>query len=278
MRFLFFHPVSFLRSTLSLTAMLVKLATATGITSYSQGDTLYVWAMSGLTLRETPDLKGNKLNAAPYGSIVVAQDWKFFNDENKIQVEAAPGHKSGQTVSPPVILQGRFAPVLFQGEKGYVFDGYLSKFPPPQYKIGEFGEHKNWRCFEIMDAYGAREFGLKSQKIVRESGDMYGTVKSVFGNGMVIDRWCGKGETGRIILPDLSLEEGFLFFSLFENYEQQVRRPSSDPQDYPWQYSGKSGSLMTNSITMRFGDAACGFTIRWLPLEQTVIITYECSC
>lgn len=258
--------------------MLANIAPAIGITGYSQSDTLYVWAMSGLALRETPDLKGNKLDAVPYGAIVVAQDWKFFNDENKIQVEATPGYKSGETTSPPVILQGRFAHVLFQGKKGYVFDGYLSRFPPPQYKICEIGEHKNWRCFETMDDYGAREFGLKSQKIVREAGGMYGTMKSVFGNGMVIDRWFDKGEIGRIILPDLSLEEGFLFFSLFENYEQKVRRPSSDPLDYPWQYSGKSGSLMTNSVTMRFDDAACGFTIRWLPVEQTVIITYECSC
>jgi hypothetical protein len=78
---------------------------------YQPGDTLYVWAVSGLTLRKEASLKATKLATIPYGTLVVAQN---YSGDNKVEVEAVPGFTNAQGTFPPVTLKGSFAKVIFR--------------------------------------------------------------------------------------------------------------------------------------------------------------------
>jgi hypothetical protein len=79
---------------------------------YNIGDTLQVFALSGIRLRDKPG--GTVLTTIPYGSQVVT-------------LERMPGDRE-ETVDGIV---GNWVSVSFKGKKGYVFDGYLSILPAP---------------------------------------------------------------------------------------------------------------------------------------------------
>ncbi|HRI58258.1 MAG TPA: hypothetical protein PK228_00975, partial [Saprospiraceae bacterium] len=61
------------------------------IDTYQPGDTLYVWATSGLSLRKDPSLQAARLTTIPYGTMVIAQN--YYNGHD-VEVEAAPGYMS----------------------------------------------------------------------------------------------------------------------------------------------------------------------------------------
>ncbi len=88
---------------------------------YRTGDTLYVGAGSGLNLRDDVGLAANKLGTVPYGAaVVMLQDPK---DGTTFEVEELPGFT----------ISGLWIKVRYQGQEGYVFDGYLTRLPmPPQ--------------------------------------------------------------------------------------------------------------------------------------------------
>jgi len=44
-------------------------------TAYQPGDSMYVWAKSGLKMRISPDLKGEKILTIPYGTKVVIDSY-----------------------------------------------------------------------------------------------------------------------------------------------------------------------------------------------------------
>lgn len=257
---------------------LIRFGTpALGIPGYRTGDTLYVWAVSGLSLRQSPDLKAVKLDNIPYETVLVAQSDKYSFSECEIKVEAVPGHKNINGVHPPVVLQGCFVRVEFNGKKGYVFDGYLSKLPAMRFSTCKFGPYTDWKCFEDFDTYAAREFGGLAEFIhIEDTTVGYGTLKRIYGNGITHDGWFDKIEERRIILPDISLEEGFLIFNNVFSYEQEIRRPLNDPNLF-WTFT-ETKDMMKRVVSFQFGNESCTCSIRWLPSERIVVITWDCSC
>lgn len=258
--------------------LLYACTPAPAISSYQSGDTLYVWAVSGLSLRQSPDLKAAKLDNIPHGAALVARNGKYsISDCPPVQVEAVPGHKNINGVHPPVVLQGCFIRVEFNGKKGYVFDGYLSKLPAMRFSSCKFGPYTDWKCFEDFDTYAAREFGRLAEFIhIEDTTVGYGTLKRIYGNGITHDGWFDKIEERRIILPDISLEEGFLIFNNVFSYEQEIRRPLNDPNLF-WTFT-ETKDLMKRVVSLQFGNESCTCSIRWLPSERIVVITWDCSC
>ncbi|MDO8367418.1 MAG: SH3 domain-containing protein [Saprospiraceae bacterium] len=97
---------------------------------YNEGDTLYVWAQSGLVLRDAPDFKSKKITSLQFGSIVVPNSHKETNGiESSLEVIPSCIYE-GQNYSG-YIIPGNWVQVFANGKTGYVFDGYLSKYPPP---------------------------------------------------------------------------------------------------------------------------------------------------
>lgn len=266
------------RTCLAFCFLLYSCTPVPAITSYRAGDTLYVWAVSGLSLRQSPDLKAAKLENIPHGATLVARNGKYsFSDCHPVRVEAVPGHKNINGVNSPVILQGCFVKVEFNGKKGYVFDGYLSKLPAMRFSTCKFGPYTDWKCFEPFDTYAAREFGRLAEIIhIEDTIVGYGSLKRIYGNGITMDGWFDKIEERRIVLPDISLEEGFLISNNMFNYEQDIRRPLNDPNLF-WTFT-ETRDLLNRVVLLQFTNESCGSSIRWLPLERMVVITWDCSC
>ncbi|MBT0607058.1 SH3 domain-containing protein [Aequorivita echinoideorum] len=74
---------------------------------------MYVTAVSGLTLREYPNLQSEKLAVMPLGTKV-----KILNAEGKTTMNVGG-------------IDGAMDEVEFNNKKGYAFNGFMSKFFPP---------------------------------------------------------------------------------------------------------------------------------------------------
>jgi len=90
----------------------------------SNNQYLYVTASTGLSLREHANLQSEKLAVMPYGTRV-----KVINTEEKTTM-AIGG------------IKGAMDEIEFNHKKGYAFNGYLSKFFPPEKGISAKGYAK----------------------------------------------------------------------------------------------------------------------------------------
>ena len=235
------------------------------IDHYEPGDTLYVWAASGLVLRKEPSLTGMKLSTIPYGTLLVALN---YNQDKSFEVEAVPGFVSRGEKNPPVMLRGDFAWVVFQGDTGFVFNGYLSKMPALHYQAGQ---NDRPPVFENFGVWAKRNFGLVAE--IRRGTWEYGlpsSAKTVYGNGIAQDGWAEKDSEGRTILPDISMEEAFLIFNYLEHYEWDVRHVPQETNEYPWVFNRISDR------EWRFSGGACEHKILYLPEEKMVVTTSHC--
>ncbi len=245
------------------------------INRYQVGDTLFVWATSGLTLRAEADFDGKKLEVVPFGSSMICQGEKFGESDQTI--EAVRPFHIGEMYekSPALKLRGQFLKVKFQGREGFLFDAYLGAFPTP--KIAnwlEYGDKSKVPEFEPMADWLASNFGLVSKNVKELPFDGYRTTIIIYGNG-IIEKHDGsmKGGTSSIIYPSLSLEEGYLIYNVFNGHESEVKRSLANPDPM---YDGLTFSFSEDCFS--FFKRACTFSIKFLKEVGMVIFTSECSC
>jgi hypothetical protein len=89
------------------------------IGAYKTGDELYVWAISGLNLREKPAQESAKLTNIPLG--------------NKVKVLGTALKKIAFQVSEAggYTIKGYWVEIQYGNQRGFAFDGFLSKIVPP---------------------------------------------------------------------------------------------------------------------------------------------------
>ena len=92
------------------------------IPSKTQPDFMYVTAVSGLTLRELPNLQSEKLSVMPLGTKV-----KLIAHDEKTTMNIGG-------------IDGAMDEVEYNGQKGFVFNGFISRFLPS----GENADPKNY--------------------------------------------------------------------------------------------------------------------------------------
>ena len=117
-----------LRWVFILTLIFTQLI-AKGADNYAVGDTLYVWAESGLNLREAPGAKELKTGGVMFGDfVIVAEKTEIpFNVEGITYFDEDDPSRSGD----PVILYGNWVKVKTEaGNIGYVIDQYLLPIKP----------------------------------------------------------------------------------------------------------------------------------------------------
>lgn len=83
---------------------------------YSSGETLNVVANAGLKMRLTPDLNGELIKVIPYGERV-----EVLNNNDALKSEVLE------------YVSGNWLLVSYEGQTGYVFDGYLTPLSIPSY-------------------------------------------------------------------------------------------------------------------------------------------------
>lgn len=259
-----------IRLLLIILAICLNLPALHAIRAYITGDTLYVWAASGLSLRRQPDLNAEKIAAVPYGTALVALSDKFVDAADDVVVEAAPGYTMNDSVSAPVYLNGRFVKVNYQGTTGYLFDGYLSKWPTMRYTKIKNRDGTIARLeFEEFHTYARRTFGILHEW--RDSA----SYSCIYKNGVTeIQSFIAEEDKEvRIVLPNLSWEEMFLIFNLMQGYEHAVRKyPSINPSEYPWKFRRRAGAA---GPVLDFDEGGDYFTIQSLDDQRLVIFTYS---
>lgn len=244
------------------------LTQALAIREYVAGDTLYVWAASGLSLRREASLSAEKMLSIPYGTPIIAQSDKFTNVADDIRVEAAPGYTMNDSVSAAVYLTGRFAKVTYQGKTGYLFDGYLSKWPPMRYETIKYRDGTSRRAFEDFSAYARRTFG-----VLHEWQDS-ASYSYIYKNGVTeIRNFLAEEDLeDRVVLPSFSWEEVFLIFNLWQSYEQTVRKyPSINTSEYSWKFRRRATQA---GQVLEFDDGGSYFSIQCLDAQHLVILYY----
>ena len=204
-------------------------STAYGDTHVRPFDTLYVWAESGLNVRDTPSTDGKKLGKLDYGEQIVALDW---GSGQELTITAIKSQYIQSMKLAALSYTGRWIPIDFEGQKGYVFDGFLSKLPtikiaPDQHQADIY------RATESLEEYAARTFGmLKKLSVIdtvypipskpRELLDRNNPSRIIYKNGAILNNYMGEGYGGQeLIVPNLSFREGFLLFA-FLNPEIKI--------------------------------------------------------
>lgn len=174
---------------------------ANAIERYQPGDTLYVWASSGLTLRSAPALNAGKMSLLPFGAVVVAQDYKHSARGDSIQVDAfKPLANRGSAKNPTYLIRGSWLKIRVNGQEGYVFDGFLSAIRP-----------------------------LFSEELLHQTNsDQSGSIR-IFRNGVYCLTTTNEaGYTDKYVLPDADMTEGFLVANQLFDLEKSYRDALQD--------------------------------------------------
>ncbi len=119
----------------------------------------YVNATSGLSLRSGTNLQSKKILTLPYG----AQVTHLSSPEHTTMIVAG--------------ITGDMIEVEYQGAKGFVFDGYLTRLAPPQ-----DGESVSNYAKRIS----TKENKIKVTKTKNPKGEIYGMTTSI---DLPIDNW-----------------------------------------------------------------------------------------
>lgn len=245
------------------------------IQRYDEGDTLFVWAKSGLILRASPDFKAEKISTLPYGTAVKTHSYKY-RDEDISEIEVAvvqPYNFNGKNY-PGYKIPGLWVKVTAQGKTGYVFDGYLSKYPPAN-KIHQIPLNT---YTDEWSKYLSGAFGESCQS--KDTSRHRHTPKfdiTFYKNGASRQsRSAGDGVSAQTyMLPELSLEEGFLLANYFYDLEKNSNRAvkTDDPDDAPYLLLESSSNVLDfDSESSFWGHIKIGC------VNGVVVITTLFSC
>ncbi len=104
-----------------------------GINKFRIGDTLTVWAESGLNLRLDRDKESKIIDKIPFGEKVITKTTKgvFGNDSFISDKVNMYNCETGESYHENIQLKGSWVWINWNGLEGYVFDAYLSKLSIP---------------------------------------------------------------------------------------------------------------------------------------------------
>ncbi|MCG3165998.1 MAG: hypothetical protein POELPBGB_01773 [Bacteroidia bacterium] len=219
--------------------------------SVSAQDTLTVMAKSGVFLRSKADVKSTSLEKITYGEKVVTV-LDTFNSEGFVIEEIKD-----------FFVSGRMIRVNYKGTEGYVFSGFLTKFPMPASNKTEARMHDLYYLqtnFTSIGKYDVKRYGscegddencICSSREKFEGGiEHYFTSCSEIGNGV------------NITIPKMSIVEAyFMAKSLYLS-------------DYYIIFYDKS----KNEFTIRPRESGPGCEYFISEKNGIVKIKYECGC
>lgn len=153
------------------------------VLAYKKGDVLHVFAKSGLNMRASTGTSGKKLLKIPFGSDVT------IVTDNTPTVSFSVTELKGYKIS------GVWVKVDYKGQKGYVFDGYLSSMPLPKTTTTLIG---------YLDANYNKNGGQKEIKRYQDGNEIC-AYKQLYKAGIVYSTTgCGEGGNGQDITFDFS--------------------------------------------------------------------------
>lgn len=129
-----------------LTIILAFLAVCTTVfaNNPNTGQTLQVIANSGLKMRLSPDLTGDVIAVIPYAE--------------QVEILELPQKKDLMTSE---YVSGEWLLVEYEGQTGYVFDGYLTNLPIPEYEF-ELNSNERYLIHSVESYADFRYLATKS--------------------------------------------------------------------------------------------------------------------
>ena len=145
------------------------------------GDSLTVWALSGLNLRENPSQKSKVIFALPFGSTVLVEE----QDSIRIPFEERICPNPREDPKRYYTLHGAWLKVNSNGTLGYIFDFYLSKASSENvqtvFKMGE-----NYTPQNNLKKYLKEKYGLTSSKNKNQPSEDKKTKIYVYGSNITL--------------------------------------------------------------------------------------------
>lgn len=164
------------------------------INAYSKGDTLHVFATSGLRLRDAPN--GKVLAVVPYGAKLVMRQAQPTNGAVTIEK-----------------IKGYWAVAEWNGQVGVVFDGFLGWLPVPHEGWEAYCD-SNFQLVSKVDSNGRRDSEHHHRYYI------HGKCKIAFTDesGFHEIYW----SNGSITFSELSQEEIYLLFLAMYRHDNEV--------------------------------------------------------
>lgn len=222
---------------LFLTLFLVQSTTAQ--TFFRPADTLYVWAKSGLNMREFPVRDSKKIKSIPFSEKVVAIGYDGGGSFSQLISEKETLFKDtpSPVKAPAFSLIGLWLKVKHGNDEGYVFDAYLSSLPLPKLEMQTQVMRESGKALEFIrlkekpQEYLARVFGQSKVTVINKTENPESTTTLVqYKNGASYRKeiWGSAGAMETIVIPELSLNEGYQLFNLIFNYEVLSQHETDD--------------------------------------------------
>ena len=219
----------FAKAILVLLLSVASLSPIQGADRYRVGDVLYVWAQSGLNLRKAPQLNAPKVDKLAMGvsvKVLAKTSQALRLAVIAARPEQAAGNIFGEPASKdPFVLEGHWVKVQSGATVGYVADIYLLSWPalPEATTPWEYTElltedqliaDTTWlQGCEGGPAIDCYEWKAASSTGIEFSGDV--SLVSVYQG---------------FRLPDMTVEEGFVFWNVFIPIGDAERRKAGlDP-------------------------------------------------
>lgn len=229
----------------------------------------YCWSISGLNIRDTPSPNGNIIGKLQYGQKVEfdskAQiDYQYYEDLFLIGIK--------DDNSADIKFKGWWLKIEFTGKIGYVFSGYLSRYP--NFKIEK---KDNYFHCEPFNEYMIRNYRLLNYDTAIWNSNIFDNKVRSFSwdHGItIINDHNEKGASLNMIFAEMTMNEALLFVKFYFqllNRDNPVDRRELVSSTH---YYGLSASYETCEINFPAPDGK----ISILQLGQSIVITYYGSC
>ncbi|MEZ4829978.1 MAG: SH3 domain-containing protein [Bacteroidia bacterium] len=258
------------RIIITLILILFQIRICPAADHYQAGDKLYVWAQSGLNLRATPDINGKKTGQLRLGDSVEiisltsrTLDILAIDARRDTMEEDSEPEDEDATYPSAFSLHGNWVKVKSGKLEGYVIDIYLLSWPVPDQNKSPIN------YFESLVGKPIRpdttwDDHCDGAPIVR----CY-SYAATTGMGIEIQGYYFMSAAGStLVIPGMTIEEGFVFFSHFHPMEDAARKKHN--QNLLFLEQNEEFSLSFSE------DELCGITFS--EEDGKLYIRSGCSC
>ena len=227
---------------------------------FKDGETLYVWAQSGLNMREKSDAKASKVAAIPYGAKV------FVSTNIGVKIPFEVEEFKGFTV------KGYWLLVKYGNTEGYVFDGFLSRLPAPKYEKGGIEDYFKAHFKKIGERYDCSTYNDnegkgKTEKTCNDATQVYCGYSQKYESKIIyILNSCNEADarSENIDIQNITLFEGLVLVKTFYLLD-----------DTSFKINTTKIKIDIQS-TIKDGGYGCDYSIE--KVANKIIIKGFCSC